>query len=63
MAAMKKTASQRPNKKEQAGVVRLEDLAPRKDVTGRGRTVVFGERVAEAEAEGAAPARKRRKKT
>lgn len=60
---MKKRPERKSRGKRAAGVVRLEDLAPRKDVTGRGRTVVFGERVAEAEAEGAAPARKRRKKT
>jgi hypothetical protein len=60
---VKKRPERKSRGKRAAGVVRLEDLAPRKDVTGGSGTVVFGERVAEAEAEGAPPAKQRRKRT
>ena len=41
---MKKREKARPRKKESSGVIRLEDLAPRKPVTGGAGGRLFGQR-------------------
>jgi hypothetical protein len=59
----RKRDGSRSRAKRAADIVALEDLAPRKDVTGGRGTVVFGERVDETGAEDAALPKKRRKRT
>jgi hypothetical protein len=56
---MKKTLNPKARKRKPAGIVRLEDLAPRTSVKGGSRRLLFGERVNAPEEDALPPAQER----